>query len=456
MERFVDQGDSKRLERYLTRFVAEFPIVLKSQGLLLEHAIQLLREEMGFEPCAIALQDEHNVDLLIVRAASARGAGYRGLALPRGMGPQWTVMQLGSPMFFAETGGDPRGCHQEVNGRSGIYAPVIVQKRVIGVLSAHGSESGGFADADLSLLAIVARCLAGAIEVSHLHEQLEEMAMTDSLTGLANRRSFVERLSAEIARSRRTRSVLSIVLMDLDGFKRINDAHGHDVGDRVLIRLAEALVRSSRASDLASRYGGDEFVLMLPDTSNVQARELVSRAGIAKFNVPADKSPLLVLNASWGIATWPLDADDVEGLLRVADRRLYAMKTGSPALEQRHLASLQPIASTLAPILRAHPTKKLHWPASRPASNAFVQFLALMAILSFLSISEDPRLTRHSTIIMATSPALHGPVITRDGAPFTAQTNYMSLAGYHRYLRYHRPARGRTSHRLSDASPTCG
>jgi diguanylate cyclase (GGDEF)-like protein len=446
MERFVDQGDSNRLERYLTRLVAEFPIVLRSQVLLLEHAIQLLREEMGFEPCAIALQDEHNADLLIVHAASGLGAGYRGLAIPRGMGFQWTVMQSGSPVLLADTAGDPRGCHQEVNGRSGIYAPLIVQNHVIGVLSAHRSDSGGFTDADLSLLTVVARCLAGAVEVSHLHEQLEKMATTDSLTGLANRRSFVERVSAEIARSRRTRSALSIVLMDLDRFKTINDTDGHDTGDRVLIRVAEALVRSIRVSDLASRYGGDEFVLMLPDTTNVQAKELVGRAGIGKFNVPAGKSPLPVLNASWGIATWPLDADDVEGLLRVADRRLYAMKTGSLALERRHSASLRPMASTPAPILHADPAKKIPWPASWPAIDACVLFLALMAILTFPSISEDPRLTRLLTITMAPSPALHQPVTTRDGAPFTAQTNYMSLAGYHRYLRRSRPTRERMSY----------
>jgi diguanylate cyclase (GGDEF)-like protein len=194
------------------------------------------------------------------------------------------------------------------------------------VLSAYRSAPDAFTEEDLNLLTIVARYLAGAVEVARLHEQLKELAATDALTGLANRRSFLDRLNVEMARLRRAGGVLSMSILDLNGLKAINDAHGHATGDGALTRVGQMLTRSIRVSDLASRFGGDEFTLLLPDTTRDQAKEILDRIGITRVVVPDGRGGELPLTFSWGIATWPDDGADPEGLLQAADARLYAMK----------------------------------------------------------------------------------------------------------------------------------
>jgi diguanylate cyclase (GGDEF)-like protein len=170
-----------------------------------------------------------------------------------------------------------------------------------------------------------------ALEAALLHEQVRQLAATDSLTGLANRRCFFERLGHELARSRRRGSPLSIVLLDLNEFKAVNDACGHGIGDDVLIRVAKILASHVRAYDLVARFGGDEFTLLLPETMSKEAEDIIGRLQMARLQVPevparAGGREALSLSFSWGIATWPEDGSDSEQLLQMADHRLYAMK----------------------------------------------------------------------------------------------------------------------------------
>src|SRR5205807_380880 len=144
-------------------------------------------------------------------------------------------------------------------------------EHIMRVLRAHRERAGAFARADLDVLTVVGRYLTGAVEVARLHDQLKDLAATDSLTGLANRRCFFERFTVEIARSRRKDRPVTVVLLDLNGFKAVNDAHGHAKGDEVLIWVGEAITKAIRSYDLAARFGGDEFILMLPETTKEQA-----------------------------------------------------------------------------------------------------------------------------------------------------------------------------------------
>jgi diguanylate cyclase (GGDEF)-like protein len=310
---------------FLSRLATEFTAVLSLPDLL-EHVMRVLREETGFDSCSLALVDEHNPDVLIIRAASGIRENFRGLAVPRDQGLHGAVMQAGEPLLIPDMHADPRVYRREERIKSGIYAPLSVRRRQIGVLSAHREQVGAFTEADLNLLTVVARYLTGAIEVARLHEQLKELAATDALTGLANRRCFLDRFIAEIARSRRTGRHVSVVLLDMDGFKAINDAYGHAKGDEVLIRVAEALARGVRTSDLAARFGGDEFILMFPETTIAQAEEVLARVRTLDIPVPDQASQTARLSFSWGTAAFPDDGQDPERLLQVADSRLYAMK----------------------------------------------------------------------------------------------------------------------------------
>lgn len=310
---------------FLARLASEFTTVLSLPDLL-EHILRACREATGFDSCGVALVDDRDPDVLVIRAASGLRASYLGLTIPAGKGLHGVVMVTGRPLLIPDMAADPRVYRREPNIRSGIYAPLTVHGRVIGVLSAHRSVPNAFTKADLDLLTVVARYIGGAVEVARLHEELKALAATDPLTGLANRRVFLDRLASELARVRRKGGVLSVALLDLNAFKTINDTYGHSVGDEALRAVAQTLVRRVRASDLASRFGGDEFTLLLPDTTVAQASEILDRSGLADVSWDDGRGGRVSLHFSWGIACWPADGQDANALLQVADGRLYGMK----------------------------------------------------------------------------------------------------------------------------------
>ena len=318
-------GESGKALAFLARLARDFTAVLSLSDLL-EHMLRGLREETGFDSCAVSLLDTHDPDRLSIRATSGLRGRLRGKVYRRGEGLLWTVMESGSPLKVPDMHADPRTHQPDPHLRSAIYAPLMVHRRPIGVLSAYRGSPGAFTEAELDLLSVVARYLAGAIEVARLHEQLKELAATDSLTGLANRRGFLDHLQAEMDRSRRGGTELCVALIDLNQFKSINDAHGHAVGDDVLLRVAETLSEAIRETDVAGRFGGDEFILLFPDTTVAEAEEVLDYLRDLEITVPSREGIRARISLSWGIAAWPDDGVDVERLLQVADRRLYAMK----------------------------------------------------------------------------------------------------------------------------------
>lgn len=195
-----------------------------------------------------------------------------------------------------------------------------------------------------------------ALEAARLHEKVKELAATDSLTGLANRRSFFDRIAAEMARGHRLGRFLSVALVDLNGFKAINDTYGHSVGDAALIRVAGVLTNGMRGSDLVARFGGDEFVLLFPETSAGVVDRILGRLNTMKVSVPDGHDGEVRLGLSWGVAGWPQDGAAPEQLLRTADRRLYEMKKRRQDVNRLHRA--QPRTAPTSPAKRrwAHPT----------------------------------------------------------------------------------------------------
>ena len=160
------------------------------------------------------------------------------------------------------------------------------------------------------------------LDQARLFEQVRRMAVSDSLTGLANYRRLIAVMEAELDRSRRTGRSFSVVLLDMDSLKAINDQHGHLVGSRALCRLANVLRVNSRSMDTPARYGGDEFALVLPETSAQVAELLVQRIR-ERLAQDTEKPPL---SASAGAAVYPADGETPEKLLAAADRALYGMK----------------------------------------------------------------------------------------------------------------------------------
>ncbi|HYL61949.1 MAG TPA: GGDEF domain-containing protein [Candidatus Methylomirabilis sp.] len=203
-----------------------------------------------------------------------------------------------------------------------IVASLNVLCHISAAFSRHLFD-GPFFLAELSKTASYVVMLSGALlDQARLFDQVRSMAVSDSLTGLANYRRLISVLEAELDRSRRTQRPFSVVLLDMDGLKSINDHHGHLTGSRAIVRLSKILRSHSRAIDTAARYGGDEFALVLPEAGPDIAARVVLRVR-ERLSAEAE---LPALSVSAGVAAFPEDGDTPEKLLGAADRALYSMK----------------------------------------------------------------------------------------------------------------------------------
>ena len=185
----------------------------------------------------------------------------------------------------------------------------------------------------------IAIALVGTgLDNARLFDQVRQLAVSDSLTGLANYRWLVQVLTAEIQRSQRSGRSFAILLLDLDHLKLVNDRYGHLVGSRALCRLGRVMRVNCRAMDTAARYGGDEFVLVLPE-AGAEAAERVSQRIRERLSADGEEP---MLSVSIGAAVFPKDGSDIEELLGAADRALYGMKRG-----RREVRSLTHVAACL-------------------------------------------------------------------------------------------------------------
>ncbi len=202
-------------------------------------------------------------------------------------------------------------------------APLVFRDRLLGVLTAAAHGSTVFLPGDVSALSAYAAHASIALSNAHMVERLQRQAAEDPLTGLANQRAFFRNCATEFSRAKRAGGEVSIVMLDLDHFKAINDVHGHPYGDRVLIGVADALRASIRAHDTVGRMGGEEFAVLLPDTDAATAYELADRAreAIASVSVAGER-----LSSSAGVATAvSTDVTPID-LIELADRALYEAK----------------------------------------------------------------------------------------------------------------------------------
>jgi diguanylate cyclase (GGDEF)-like protein len=204
---------------------------------------------------------------------------------------------------------------------------------VLGVLNVESDEKTGLAENDVDLLNTLAGSVAVAIDNARLHAEVKRMALTDVVSGLANRRAFDDFLETEIRRAKRYGDPLSLIILDLDSFKQYNDTWGHPAGDMRLREIADLLRVKVRDPDIVARYGGEEFAVILPNTSKEGAVVLAERLRIfAEEHAPVrpeDGAPVSGYTISLGVATFPEDADTLDGLLVAADNaELNAKRLG--------------------------------------------------------------------------------------------------------------------------------
>ncbi|MDP9018199.1 MAG: diguanylate cyclase, partial [Candidatus Eremiobacteraeota bacterium] len=241
-----------------------------------------------------------------------------------------TLEELPGPIVPLEMNAAPSD-----DGQAMMYVPLRFGSRNIGVLSVQSPVPNAYTGADLELLETCALYIAVALNSAILESeniQLEKVASVDALTGVANRRSFDERLGFEWDLAQRRKHMLSMVLLDIDFFKAFNDAYGHIAGDACLKQVAQAAGRCvTRPSDVFARYGGEEFAIILPETNLTGAIATAERIRMAidALGIPHQGSEIGRVTASLGIAVCVPDAESTkEALVNAADKALYFAKSG--------------------------------------------------------------------------------------------------------------------------------
>ncbi len=262
-------------------------------------------------------------------ALDANGVRNKPMATPRKDGLTYTVAREGETIVVENMKEHPlfKDSNWEWDG-SIIGIPLKIKNTVVGVMNLSRSSVGGFSRSELRLLGLLADQAAVAISNASLHLLVSKQAYSDTLTNLPNRRALDERLEQEVLSARRTGFPFAVVMMDLDGFKGINDSYGHGFGDQVLRSLFNFLATGLRSSDFLARYGGDELTLILSQTDLPPAR-LVTEKILEKlqhFKNPVDGGPEINLGLSGGIALYPVHAMSGPDLLRAADEALYRAK----------------------------------------------------------------------------------------------------------------------------------
>ena len=324
-------ADSREL-RIIYRIAQETSAVL-DLDVLLKRIVAIVREVMGYYLVSLLLPTGQGPGELRVGAHSGYVADIAGMTIPAGEGITGWAFGHGQPLLVPDVSRDSRYIGLDPNVRSELAFPLTSRGRIVGVLNAESALLNAFSDADLALMAAVGSQLASTLEVAQMHDHLKQEAMHDSLTRLYNRRLLLERLHQAIAHAERHQEPLSIVFVDVNQLKYVNDTYGHLAGDALLRQVAIALTDSVRTEDVVARFGGDEFVVLLASTAAPLAGLVAQRIrdGIARHRFMAAGQLITVPGVSLGIASYPENGHTAEELLAAADSNLYATKRARSA-----------------------------------------------------------------------------------------------------------------------------
>lgn len=303
-------------------------------SLNLAHVLQLVvdraRDFGDADGVAIAIRDPETGVLMDTGVRAGASERLRNLPPPRDHSLTRSVFRSGEAAFIPEAQRHPLfvdGAYPDLHAIASL--PLKIEGEVLGVMSVGYNRLYAFDDAAVRLLQALADAAALAVHNAEQHERLRRQAVTDELTGLANRRRFLESLRAEVARARRYGHPLSLLMVDLDRLKQINDENGHAAGDAMLRGVAACLRAAVRVTDLAVRLGGDEFAVLMPETGREAGLAVAERirASVEAFRASVDGRSI---SSTVSIGLISRDAghlQDLPSLIHKADDALYKSKT---------------------------------------------------------------------------------------------------------------------------------
>jgi diguanylate cyclase (GGDEF)-like protein len=285
----------------------------------------------GPERWSMMLVDKEKNDLYYVIAVGEDSKSLRGLRVPMGEGVAGWVALTGNPMVVPDTSVEPRW--QEfsrknpgLNINSIACVPVRSAEGVVGVIQLLNSKVDLLSDYSIQFLRVLCDFTAIAVRNAADMERIHLLSISDDCTGLFNARHLYTLLEERLATHQR--APFSLLFLDLDHFKSINDTHGHLVGSRLLAEVGDLIKRVVGPSTPGFRYGGDEFVCLLPDLGKAAGREVATRLfyALREARFLQAEGLSLELRGSFGMATYPDDARDIEGIIKAADDMMYHVK----------------------------------------------------------------------------------------------------------------------------------
>lgn len=347
----VMAGEEASLRRQLKELTAVHAVAAAaaestSEDTLIERATEVIGGTLYPDNFGMGFVDESAKVLRFHHSyRGVREELIKGFQIPLGQGVTGRVAVTGQPWRIPDVTREPAYLGLSPGMHSELCVPIKIGERVIGVINAESRHLDAFSAADERLMTTFAGQLATAIEKIRLFDQVQQLAITDSLTGVSNRRHFFDLAKREFDRARRYRHSLCAIMLDIDRFKRVNDSYGHATGDEVLREVAKCCQRKLREVDLLARYGGDEFAILLPETGLASARLVADRLHqeIAQVVVHTGTASVSI-TASLGIGPLDDECADMDRLLQRADQALYAAKHAGRNCVRVWQADLTPLA----------------------------------------------------------------------------------------------------------------
>ena len=321
---------------------------------MLENVLAKVLELMEIEAGGIFLVNTQTDELFLkTYQGFSEGFVQDAKRMKVGKGFAGRVALTGKPLIVGNMSDDAR-FDPIVLKREGFQSlsaiPIMAKEKIMGVLCVCSYGPRNYLEREIKVLGTIANQIGVAVDNSQLYERTVAIAFTDSLTGLYNRRYLMEQIEREFARALRNETAFSVIMLDLDGLKTVNDRFGHHEGDAILKELGRIIKADTRASDVAGRLGGDEFMVLAPETDSGEACDISERirAQVEQYRIEIDGEEVRA-SISAGVASYPAHASDINELLQKADEAMYNAKRAGK--NRICLASAEPLSGSEANVL---------------------------------------------------------------------------------------------------------